>query len=69
MSDILQYVLAGIIVAAAVIAVARAIVLTVKNQRSILTDCAGCKLRDACQRPEKNSLKKCADKVAQLKKP
>ena len=68
MNDVVQYVLAAVIVIAAVAAVVRAIVLTVKGQRTALTACAGCKLKDVCQKPEKNSMKKCADKVAQVKK-
>ncbi len=67
MNEAIQYVLAAIIVAAAVIASVRAIVRAVRNKTSPLTACAACKLKDVCQRPEKNSLKKCADKVAQVK--
>ena len=67
MSDTVQYLLAGIIVLGAVIAVVRTIVLTMKNRQSALTACAACKLKDVCRKPEKNSLKKCADKVAQVK--
>lgn len=68
MSVTLQYVLAGVIVVAAVIAVVRMIVKTLRDEKTALTACAGCKLQDICNRPEKNSAKKCADKVAQVKK-
>ena len=68
MSDIIQYLLAGLIVAAAVVAVERTIVSSLKNRQSALTACVGCKLQDICQKPEKNTAKKCGDKVAQVKK-
>ena len=38
-----------------------------KGKKTTLTACASCKLKDVCQKPEKNSAKKCADKVAQVK--
>ena len=65
--DWFQYVLAGLIVAAAVAAAVRTVVRAASNKKSALTACAACKLKDVCQNPEKNSLKKCADKVAQVK--
>ena len=68
MGDIVQYALVAVIVLAAVLAVVRALVRSATGQKTNLTACAGCKLQDVCQRPEKNSAKKCADKVAQLKK-
>ena len=68
MSETIQYIIAGIVVAVAIFAVARTIVRTARDEKTALTACAGCKLRDVCQRPEKNSAKKCADKVAQVKK-
>ena len=68
MNDVIQYILAGLIVLAAVIAVVRAVVRTVRGRKNALTACASCKLKDCCQRPEKNSAKKSADKVAQVKK-
>jgi hypothetical protein len=68
MSDVVQYLLAGLIVMAAVVAVVRSLVRTVRNKSKSLTACAGCKLQDICQKTEKNSAKKCADKVAQVKK-
>ena len=66
--DIVQYVLAAIIVVGAVVAVVRSMVLSVKGKKTSMAACTGCKLQDICQRPEKNSAKKCADKVAQVKK-
>ncbi len=68
MNPVVQYVLAGIIVAAAVFAVVRSIVRAARNEKTTLTACAGCKLQDVCSKQEKNSAKKCADKVAQVKK-
>ena len=68
MSDIFQYVLAGLIVSAAVVAAVRAIARSLGGKKSAITACAACKLKDVCQKPEKNSAKKCADKVAQVKK-
>ena len=68
MSDTIQYLLVGIIVLGAVIALVRTIVLTMKNRQTALTACAGCKLHDVCNKPEKNSAKKCANKVAQVEK-
>ena len=68
MSAVVQYVLAGLVVALAVYATIRSIVRAARNQKTTLTACAGCKLQEFCQKPEKNSVKKCADKVAQVKK-
>ncbi len=68
MSDTIQYLLVGIIVLGAVIALVRTIVLTMKNRHTALTACTGCKLHDVCNKPEKNSAKKCANKVAQVEK-
>ena len=68
MGDTLQYVFAGIIVLAAVFALVRALVRAARNKQSALTACAGCKLQDICTKQEKNSAKKCADKVAQVEK-
>ena len=68
MNDLLQYILAGLIVAAAVFAVGRAVWNAVHDRKTVLTACAACKLRDVCVKPEKNSAKKCADKVAHVKK-
>ena len=68
MGETVQYLLAGIIVAFAVAATVRTIVLSFRNKQSPLSACTGCKLKDVCQKPEKNSAKKCADKVAQVKK-
>ena len=67
MSHTIQYVLAAVIVAAAVFASVRSSVRAARNKDSVITACAACKLKDVCQKPEKNSLKKCADKVAQVK--
>ncbi len=66
--EIVQWILAGLIVAAAVFAAARSIVMAMNDRKTTLTACAGCKLQDVCRKPEKNSAKKCADKVAQVKK-
>ena len=66
--DIVQWSLVGLIVAAAVFAAARSIVRAMNDRKTTLTACAGCKLQDVCMKPEKNSAKKCADKVAQVKK-
>ena len=70
LNDVIQYVLAGLIVAAAVFAVGRAMWMwrAAHDKKTALTACAACKLQDVCRKPEKNSVKKCADKVAQLKK-
>ncbi len=69
MSETVQYVLAGAIVAVALFAAVRAVWRAANDKKSALTACAACKLKDICQKPEKNSVKKCADKVAQVKKP
>ena len=68
MNDVVQYILAGLIVAAAIVAAVRSVIRAASHRKSALTACAACKLKDACQKPEKNSVKKCADKVAQVKK-
>lgn len=67
-NNVVQYLIAGLIVAAALYAAGRAILLTVRGRKSNLTACSGCKLREYCQKPEKNYVKKCGDKVAQVKK-
>ena len=69
MSETVQYVLAGIIVAAALFAAVRAFWRAANDRKTAITACTACKLKDICQKPEKNSTKKCADKVAQVKKP
>ena len=68
MNDVIQYVLAGVIVLAAVLAALRSVIRSIRGKKSSLTACTSCKSRDCCQRPDKNSAKKCADKVAQVKK-
>ena len=68
MSDVIQYVLVGVIVLAAVLVTLRSVMRSIKGRKTALTACACCKLRDSCQCPDKNSTKKCADKVAQVKK-
>ena len=67
-NTIVQYVLSALIVAAAVLVTVRSIVRSINSRKSALTACAACQLKDICQKPEKNSAKKCADKVAQVKK-
>ena len=67
MNNWLQYLLVGVIVAIAVVAAVRLAVGAAKGKKTALTACASCKLKDVCQKPEKNSAKKCADKVAQVK--
>lgn len=65
--DIFQYVLVALIVVAAGVFTVRALARAAQNKKTVLTACNSCKLKDVCQKPEKNSAKKCADKVAQLK--
>ena len=67
MNEVVQYVLVVVIVGAAVVAVIRAIVLMLREQKTVLAACTGCKLQEYCQKSKKNSAKKCADKVAQVK--
>ena len=67
-SELVQQILAGLIVAAAVAATVRSVYRAVNERKSALTACATCKLKDVCQKSEKNSAKKCGDKVAQVKK-
>ena len=67
--DVVQYILVCMIVTAAVVAAVRSFIHAARSRKSALTACAACKLKDVCQKPEKNSAKKCADKVAQVKKP
>ena len=66
---ILQYIIVGLLVAAAVVAAVRSFIRAARGKKSVITACTSCKLRGVCQKPEKNSVKKCADKVAQVKKP
>ena len=67
-NELIQCVLAALIVAVAVFAVARAVWRATHDRKTALTACASCGLKDVCRNPEKNSAKKCADKVAQVKK-
>ena len=66
--NVFQDVLVRLIVVAAVVLTLRAIARAARGRKTALTACASCKLKDVCQKPEKNSAKKCADKVAQVKK-
>jgi len=68
MSEIVQYLLVGLIVAAAVCVVVKSAARAARSKPTVLTACTGCKLQEICQKPQKNSAKKCADKVAQVKK-
>ena len=65
--NVVQYLIAGLIVAVALFVAVRAIILTARGRKTDLTACAGCKLQEFCQKPEKNSVKKCGDIVAQVK--
>ena len=65
--NVFQYVLVALIVAAAGVFTVRALARAAQNKKTALTACGSCKLKDVCQKPEKNSTKKCADKVAQVK--
>ena len=67
--DVVQWILVVLIVAVAVFAAGRSVIRAMNDRKSTLTACAGCKLQSVCSKPEKNSAKKCADKVAQVKKP
>ena len=66
--NVLQYLVVALIVVVAVAATVRAVIAAVRGRETQLTACVSCKLRDVCMKPEKNSVKKCADKVAQVKK-
>ena len=66
--QVVQYLIVGLIVAAALFAAVRTIILTVRGKKTELNACASCKLQEFCQKPEKNSVKKCGDKVVQIKK-
>ena len=66
--DVIQYVLVALIVAVAGVFTVRALARVAQNKKTALTACGSCKLKDVCQKPEKNSAKKCAGKVAQVKK-
>ena len=57
MNNWLQYLLVGVIVAIAVVAAVRSAVGAAKGKKTALTACASCKLKDVCQKPEKNSAK------------
>ena len=48
MSETVQYVLVGAIVAAALFAAVRAVWRAANNKKSALTACAACKLKDIC---------------------
>lgn len=68
MSTTIQYLLVGVIVAVSVLALVRTVVRAARSDKTPLTACVGCKLKDVCNKTEKNSAKKCSDKVAQVKK-
>ena len=65
--NIFQIVLVALIIAAAVVLILSAVIRAALDKKTPLTACYSCKLKDICQKPEKNSAKKCADKVAQVK--
>ena len=67
MYNVFQYVLVALIVTAAGLFTVRTLARAAQNKKTALTACGSCKLKDVCQKPEKNSTKKCADKVAQVK--
>ena len=67
MSGPLQYVIVGLIVAAAVFAAVRSIVLTLRDRKTALTACSGCGLKDVCRKAEKNSTKNVSIKLHRSK--
>ena len=68
MTDLIQYIIVGLIVLAASVLTVRSVMRAAKDKKSALTACTACKLKDVCRKPEKNSAKKCADKVARVEK-
>lgn len=48
MNEVVQYILAGIIVIAAVVAVVRSIICAARGCKTNLTACSGCKLQGIC---------------------
>lgn len=67
MNETIQYILTGIIVAASVFLAIKSTYRAFKNKRSAISSCTNCKLREYCNKPEKNSSKNCNDKVAEYK--
>lgn len=62
MNAVIQYVLAGIIIAAAVFAAIRTVYRTVREKKTVLNTCAGCKLQSVCNKPEKINNTACDSK-------
>ncbi|MBR5117481.1 MAG: hypothetical protein IK100_02405 [Muribaculaceae bacterium] len=54
MNDSLQYVIVGIIVAAAFALAARSIYRAITHKKSALNPCDSCKLKDACKKNKQN---------------
>ena len=68
MSAQLQYALAIVIVACAVLLAVRAAVNLVRGKKSALNACQSCALRESCTRAQSGAIKKCDEKVAQSRK-
>ncbi len=67
MNEIIQYTLAGIIIATAVFAALRTVYRTVREKKTVLNNCAGCKLQSCCKKPERVSNRACHDKENGIK--
>lgn len=54
MTETVQYIIVGIVVAAAFVMAARSIYRVITHKKSALTPCDNCKLKDACTKNKKD---------------
>lgn len=54
MSDTVQYIIVGIVVAVAFALAARSIYRAITHKRSVLNPCDSCKLKDGCNKARDN---------------
>lgn len=61
MSNLVQYIIVGVVVATAVTLAIRSIYRLITHKKSALNPCDSCKLKDACNKKNEQSLKKRCD--------
>ena len=58
-NDAIQYTLSSIIIATAIFAAVRTIYRTLRNKKTALNNCAGCKLNAVCQQTQHHTNTPC----------
>ena len=58
-NDAIQYTLSSIIIATAIFAAVRTIYRTMRNKKTALNNCAGCKLNAVCQKTQHHTNTPC----------